>query len=280
LTFKSYYGVDFSGAKEAGRNTWVAHAQRNGDGRLELVELSSLEKLCGCAARDEALRHLVKTIASSKGALWSLDMPFGLPIELFDAGMTWPRQLEHVRDFAGDAYDLGLWCCEQGKRLGGPMHIRRTTDVDTKTPFDCYHYRIVYQTYHGMRDVLAPLSRSPGTAVLPFQYPRLKSAKRVVLETCPASTLKRWGAPHQNYKQPAGGPLTPIRLRTRRTIVAALAKHIDIPDPHRRVMMRNDGGDAIDAVIALVGGHEAFHAADHAAIRRHPRYRLEGHLFA
>jgi hypothetical protein len=86
--------------------------------------------------------------------------------------------------------------------------------------------------------------------------------------------------PHQNYKQPAGGKLTPIRLRTRRTILAALDRYIGIAEPHRRVMMRNGGGDAIDAVIALVGGREAFQAADHRAIARHPRYRLEGHLFA
>jgi hypothetical protein len=58
-----------------------------------------------------------------------------------------------------------------------------------------------------MRDVLGPLLRHRSTAILPFHYRRLAAARRVVVETCPSSTLKRLGLPHQNYKQPAGGPL-------------------------------------------------------------------------
>src|SRR3712207_9335349 len=91
------------------------------------------------------------------------------------------------------------------------MHIRRETDHLAKAPFDPYHYRIIYQTFHAMRDVAGPLSRVRETAVLPFQYRRLARAERVVVETCPSSTLKRLGPPHQKYKQPAGGPLTPPR---------------------------------------------------------------------
>ena len=284
LTFRSIYGVDFSGAKEAGRNIWIAHARRaggnGGDGRLELLELSSLERLCGTCAREPALKDLVSRIAASDRALWGMDLPFGLPVELFDARFRWPAQLKLTREWEGDAYSLGVWCCERAKRLGGPMHIRRTTDTDAKAPFDGYHYRIIYQTFHGMRDVLAPLSRTRGTVILPFHYPRLRRARRVLLESCPSSTLKRWGVPHQNYKQPAGGPLTPLRRRTRRAILSALARHIEIGDGHRRAIMRNGGGDALDAVIAACGAWEAFRAADHRAIARHPRYPREGYLYA
>ena len=160
------------------------------------------------------------------------------------------------------------------------MHIRRRTDTDAKAPFDCYHYRIIYQTFFGMRDVVRRLSRTPGTAVLPFQYHKVPRAKRVVVECCPASVLKRLGWPHQNYKQPAGGPLTGKRRRTRHAILAGLAKVVRFGTRHRLVMMRNPGGDAIDAVIAAVGAIRAVSAADHAAIRRHPRYPREGYLFA
>lgn len=277
---RSYYGVDFSGAKEAGRNIWIAHARRNGDGRLKLIELASLERLCGSCERGPALTHLVDRIAASSDAMWGMDLPFGLPVELFDEGFCWLDQLRLICNWRGSAHELGLWCCERGKQLGGPMHIRRTTDTDARTPFDGYHYRIIYQTFHGMRDVLRPLSRTRGTAILPFHYAKLSKARRVLLEACPASTLKRWGVPHQNYKQPAGGALTAIRRRTRQAILAALAKHIDIDDGHRRAIMRNGGGDALDAVIALAGAHQSFHAADHRAIARHPRYPREGYLFA
>ena len=280
MTFTSYFGVDFSGARQAGRNIWIAHARRNGDGRLKLVELASLERLCGTCEREPALKHLVDCIAASDGALWGMDVPFGLPVELFHPTFSWQDQLRLTREWSGDAYDLGLWCCAKAKRLGGPMHIRRTTDADAKAPFDSYHYRIVYQMFHGMRDVLAPLTRVPETAILPFHYRRLPAARRVVLESCPASTLKRWRAPHQNYKQPAGGPLIPLRRRTRATILDALARHIDIDPSQRRTIMRNGGGDALDAVIAAVGSCESFHRVDHCAIARHPRYRREGYLYA
>ena len=138
---------------------------------------------------------------------------------------------------------------------------------------------MVYQTFFGMRDVLLPLARTRGTAILPFQYRRLPKARRVLVEACPSSTLKRLGLPHQNYKQPVGGALMPVRLRTRRAMLAGLARQIDISDAHRRVIMRNGGGDALDAVIAAVGGFQSWTSCDHAHVARHPRYRREGYLY-
>jgi hypothetical protein len=282
--FRSIYGVDFSGAKLAGRNIWVARCEPIGGKRrlprLRLVELDCLERLCGTAERGPALAHLVDMIDASRGALWGLDFPFGFPIEVMDRGCTWPGQLRLLHAWEDDAYDLGLWCLDRAKALGGPMHIKRTTDVEAKAPFDCYHYRIIYQAFYGMRDVLGPLSRKRRTAILPFHYSKLSRAAHVVMESCPSSTLKRLRIPYQNYKQPAGGPLTPIRLRTRRTILSRLAPHVHVDDRHRRVIMRNGGGDALDAVIAAVGADFGWREADHAAIARHPRYPREGYLYA
>jgi hypothetical protein len=114
---------------------------------------------------------------------------------------------------------------------------------------------------------------------LPFQYRKLARAKQVVVECCPSSVLKRVKVPHQNYKQPTGGPLTRKRRFTRHAILEWLAGEVRIDDLHRRVMMRNPGGDAIDAVIAAVGDARAVLTADHRAISQHPRYRLEGRLY-
>jgi hypothetical protein len=279
MRIRSVFGVDFSGAKQAGRNIWIARVDLTRVG-LRLVDLSNLEHLAGSAARDIALPHLVRLIGESSDALWSMDLPMGLPIELFDTGVRWMHQLKIMNAWQGTAHEMGLWCCDQAKRLGGKMHLRRTTDTDTKTPFDGYHYRIIYQTFHGMRDVMIPLSRRRDTAILPFHYGRLRRATRVVIETCPASTLKRWAIAHQNYKQPAGGALTSRRLRTRRTIMAELSRHIETTDRHRRTIMRNPGGDALDAVIAAVGGYQAWRDARHDAIARHERYVREGYIFA
>ena len=208
LKFRVVYGVDFSGARLAGRNTWVARVERNGRAAGEpphrLASLAPLEELCGTAARGEALAHLVEMIYESRGALWALDFPFGLPIEVM-GGARWPSQFEFLREWNDDDYGVGLECIRRAEELGREKHIRRLTDSEEKAPFDPYHYRIIYQTFYGMRDVLGPLRRRRETAILPFHYRRLPRARRVLVEACPASTLKRLGLPHQNYKQPEGG---------------------------------------------------------------------------
>ena len=272
------FGVDFSGAKLAGTNIWVAETRAlRSASRLTLVSLRRLGDLAGSAEREPALAHLVKMILDSKRALWGIDFPFALPIEVAgDVGLE--KQIEWVSSHAGDAYSFGRACVERAKKIGEKLHIRRATDTETKTPFDCYHYRIVCQTFHGMRDVLGEIVGTPGTIIPPFD--RVKRFDRAVVEACPGSTLKRWAAPHNNYKQPAGGPLEPKRIRNRKLILARLRESIDMTDAHVRTIQRNPGGDALDAVIAAAGVWEAWNASDWNAIAAHPRYSREGKVFA
>jgi hypothetical protein len=108
----------------------------------------------------------------------------------------------------------------------------------------------------------------------------LSDSRRAVVEACPCSTLKRLGIPHQNYKQPAGGPLSRKRRGVRQRIIGRLEEVVDLDAAHRRVMMGNPGGDAIDAVVAAIGTWQAWKASDHAAIVRHPRYVREGFIYA
>ncbi|QOV88249.1 DUF429 domain-containing protein [Humisphaera borealis] len=278
--------MDFSGAKLAGRNIWLAVAEpligldvAPGVPKLRLKSLDRLEDLCGTAERAPALAYLVERVRSADSMLTAADFPFGLPIEVVPDCVDWPGQLADLGAWPGDANALGTECVRRARRLGDKMHIRRTTDTDSKTPFDCYHYRIIYQTFHGMRDVLLPLSAEERVAILPFQYSRLKRAANVVVEACPSSTLKRLGLPHQNYKQPTGGPLTAKRRRTRLAILAGLRTLIEMGDRQVRSTMRNPGADALDAVIAAVGGWFGWRTADHKAIAAHARYGLEGYVY-
>jgi hypothetical protein len=281
--FAAVFGVDFSGAKQAGRNIWVARAEPRARGRLALVALDRLESLCGTVERAACLVELVRLVNATDAALWGFDCPFGLPVELFPAGAPWAEQFALLADH-DDAYACGLECVRRTRRLPrgartSALHCRRLTDADDKAPFDPFHYRMIYQTFHGMRDVFGPLSATPGTAVLPFQYRKLPFAKRVVVECCTGSVLKRHGLPHQNYKQPTGGPLARKRKRTRHEILAGLGRWVRIGERHRRAIMRNPGGDALDAVIAVVGALRGFRAADHAAIARHDRFPREGKMY-
>ena len=267
-------GVDFSGAAKAGKTAWVATASVRDDGRLAVDDLRRLGKIVGDDDRGPALIGLVDRIRDSQSTLWAIDFPFGLPIELGFG--DWPDQLDLVRRWQGGAYAFGVHCLETAKERVGKGHVRRQTDVEQRAPFDCYHYRIIYQTFHGMRDVLGPLEKVPRTAVLPFQPRKLRSADRAVVEACPSSTLKRLGLPHQNYKQPAGGPLTPVRRRTRRAIFEGIAPHVDLPDLLRRRAMRDGGGDAMDAVLAAIGGWNGWRADPTPG----GRYRREGRIYA
>ena len=74
--FDTVYGVDFSGARSAGRTIWVARIEAARGRRKQLpyslAELARLEDLCGTAERSAALAHLVTLIADSRDALWAL----------------------------------------------------------------------------------------------------------------------------------------------------------------------------------------------------------------
>lgn len=306
-TFATVYGVDFSGARLAGRTAWLARLDRWGEQSppYRIAQLASLERLCGTAERAPALSHLVRLIGASEDALWALGFPFGLPVEVLDGTEDggWPAQLEFLRTWGEDAYGVGLACLRRAQAQGHKGHIRRLTDIEMKAPWDTYSYRIIYQTFFGMRDVLGPLRegdgppvpgrvqearaaygtaerKGRGTAVLPFDYVGLADARRIVVEACPASTLKRLGLPHQNYKQPGAAPLTPERRRTRRTILAGLAPHVSIGRVRRQILLRDNGGDALDAVIAAVGAILSWRETDHPRVAVHPRYLREGRHYA
>jgi hypothetical protein len=276
--FERFFGVDFSGAKQAGDFIWVAELAPTRRG-FSLTSLQSLTTLSGSSERAVALSHLVDRVLATEQALWGFDFPFGFPVELFPHGTAWSDQFAFLEGWEDDAYGCGLECVRRATRLFRRKHIMRTSDTEARTPFDSFHYRLIYQTLFGMRDVVNPLRLTRGTAVLPFQYRKLARAKRVVVECCPGSVLKRVKVPHQNYKQPAGGPLTRKRRLTRHAILDWLGGEVRINDRFRKVMMRNPGGDAMDAVIAAVGTARAMATADHRAIARHPRYPHEGHVY-
>ena len=271
------YGVDFSGAAQSGHTAWMAELANHEKNPLELVRLGSLGRFAGSVERADVCRYLVDKIRASKRSLWGCDFPFGLPIEL---GLgCWQIQLDHVLRFSGTAKDYGRELVAITQRKTGNMHVRRVTDRETKTPFDCYHYRIIHQTFHGMREVLAPLADDPQTVVLPFQYAGLATAQRVVLEACPSSTLKRMQLPHRLYKQTGGKPPEATHHRTRQQILRGIAPLVKISAYHRRVIMQNSGGDALDAVLAGLGSWHSYQTDNHDSIAAHERYPTEGRVY-
>ena len=274
---RKVFGVDFSGAAQSGKTAWLAELSARGKKPLELLRLGPLGRFAGSDERDDVCEYLVRAIQESSGSVWGCDFPFGLPIEL---GLgNWKKQLKHVRDFPGTAQEYGRELVEITRQKTGQLHVRRDSDRESKTPFDCYHYRIIHQTVHGMGRVLLPLESDKSTAVLPFHYRRLATAKRIVVEACPSSTLKRMDLPHQRYKQSGGKPPDETHRKTRREILQGLKPFVNIPAYKRRVIMSDSGGDALDAVLAGVGTWYSFRTDDHAAIAKHNRYPIEGRVY-
>jgi len=283
-------GVDFSGARRSGLTAWMAQAEvvpserLVGDTlpRLRLVSVRSLADLAGGEEREQVNRHLVEEVLRSERALWGFDFPFGLPIEL---GLgSWLGQLRHVRQFEGTAQEYGRFLVGLTREVAGVMHLRRLTDRETRTPFDCYHYRIIHQTFHGMRDVLGPIAGDRQTCVLPFQFARLREGRavpdRVVMEACPSSTLKRLDLPYRLYKQTGRKRPDESQRDVRRQILMGIRRRIELTPAQVRLIMANPGGDALDAVIAAVGVWDAWLTDDHLGVAGHPRYRREGRVYA
>lgn len=270
-------GVDYSGAAESGKTAWLATLAPDGP-LLDLQALKPLGKLAASATRDRVNQFLRDRILASRQTLWGIDFPFGLPVELKIG--TWRDQLAHVCRHVGDAKSYGRSLVDLARKVTGQLHIRRQTDLETKTPFDCYHYRIIYQTFHGMRDVLEPISTDPRTAVLPFDYDRAsKDTDRLVVEACPSSFLKRNGLPHQRYKQSGGKEPTEAHRQTRREILRAIRGRVRISAYRRRVILSDSGGDALDAVLAGLGAWEAIRRVNHEQIAADQRYSQEGYVY-
>src|SRR5206468_5627768 len=129
---RSVYGVDFSGAKLAGRNTWIARLANAVRGPARLVELHRLETLAGTADRAASLAHLVRLIRASDAALWALDFPFGLPIEVMADAAGWAGQFDFLREWGDDAYGAWLECVRRARRLGPQRRLRPLGHTERK----------------------------------------------------------------------------------------------------------------------------------------------------
>ncbi len=239
-------GVDFSGARQAGKGTWVA----TGVIEAETVQIESCfpaEFLPGGGAdRDRALAALVEYVAGATDAIVGFDFPFGLPAN-FVREKSWlgfvdrfPRRFEDP-----DAlYVLG----------GAPRtEPKRRTDIDAKTPFSPIGLRMFRQTWAGIALVLRPLVERDAR-ILPMQAPA--RGHPLVIEICPACTLKAEGLYH-SYK----GRSSQQRIWRRAIIDTLVARGAlgKLPRAIETAAINDIQGDALDAIIAAVAAHRALY---------------------
>jgi hypothetical protein len=271
------YGVDFSGAKDAGRRIWIARGVSQGDS-LRIDACYRTDALPGSGRkRAECLVALRDFTAGQKASAFGFDFPFGLPRPLVEGKRGWEDfVLSFPDDYPNPDAFRGL--CREA---AGGRELKRITDVESKTPFSPYNLRLYRQTYFGIRDVLYPLVQDQLACVLPMQadVDRASDAcpdRPWILEICPASTLKREGL-YRPYK----GRSDVHRLAREWVLDQLDAREaVCVPADGLRSMILDDrGGDALDSVIAALATYRALRDPQPIAVEDSAAYALEGFVY-
>jgi hypothetical protein len=249
-------GVDFSGAADPAEFIWIAI------GRVEIATIvvetcRPIAEITDARTRDGVMAALRNEL--SKGYLAAgLDFPFALPAPLMSGFSSW-------RDFAlrfdvtfadPEAFRGACMARAEGREL------RRRTEVLSSTPFSPYNLRMYRQTFHGIRDVVAPLIAQSSIRAIPME-PLGRGAR--VIEICPASSLK------------AAGVYSATRVKQLDWLIG---RGLSVPDLVQQRVLDEAEDDALDSLIALHATARAlrtnFRAAGHTPS---PLSMLEGFVF-
>ena len=235
-------GVDFSGAQDAGKHIWIAEGTVSPRG-LQIQKLQRADTLPGSGPTfEDALPSLVEHIRSLTDRIIGFDFPFSLPHVLIP-DKTW---MEFVLRFAKD-YDTPSEFRDACRDRTDGRELKRCTDVEARVPWSAYNLRLYRQTWAGIRHVLAPLVQGGHARIIPMQKP--KRGLPIIAEICPASLLKKEDL-YLPYKRPnpdhAEAKIQILRELTRRKLLSP------VPEKLRDKIIRDPGGDALDAILAAI----------------------------
>jgi hypothetical protein len=258
-------GVDFSGASDAGRKIWVAEGRLDGNGALGLLTcVAAIDLPGGGKTPAEAVPALARHIASLGVARVGCDFPFSLPRDLVGTRSWRSFAMRYVADFA----DADTFRSLMRTRHNAAEH-KRMTDRIAKTPFNSYNLRLYRQTWWGISGVLWPLIANKAASVRPQQ--QVLPGKPTLIEVCAACTLKSIDL-YPPYKGKAA-----THRKARQRILHHLIDRGALLAPARamrRMLLDNEGGDALDAVIGAVATARADLAKEPDAFQR-----LEGKVY-
>lgn len=249
--FGHIWGVDFSGAADAGRRIWIARGEAVG-GALQVSRCFKAENLTGAGGeRGIIFAALRDFIARQRHCAVGLDFPFGLPQRLVKEE-TWE---EFVLSFPGcyaGPEEFRQKCLEDA----GGRELRRMSERGCRAPFSPYNLRLYRQTYYGIREVLYPLVKEGLACVLPVQEAR--PGVPWLVEVCPAATLKAQGL-YRPYKGRGKE-----REVARAAILEALEKRglLAVRGEVKELAVRDAGGDALDSILCALGAWRALNGCN------------------
>ena len=251
-------GVDFSGARAAGKNIWIAEGIVTGAG----VKIESLGRAAdlpgGKTAFAPALTALVEHVATLSDYVVGFDFPFSLPARLI-AEHDWAA---FVRRFSSD-FDTSEIFREHCRAQTGGREYKRATDTEARVPWSAYNLRLYRQTWAGIRHVLHPLIEHDRARIIPIQEPL--SGKPIIAEICPASTLKA-----EDLYVPYKGRGEDLR-RARESILKDMTRRgllSPVRGRLRDVILNNTGGDALDSVLSAIAAARIEDAAPRGDLDR------------
>lgn len=251
MNVETVYGVDFSGAREAGENVWVTELAASGDPAVSacqraptaLAEYYDGESTTARAATMDALASFVSALPAT--AAVGFDFPFSVPKRVargvFGAD-TWDELVEGVADCA-DAAEFAQRCVEWAQEHTDGTYLKREPDA-VLGAFSPYHFFVQAQTYHGISAVLAPVREA--VTVVPFDA---WEESPQVAEVYPAGTLDGLGLSREGYK---GRDESEWRRRARNVARLTATTEVQIPDEVRQTLVDDHEGDALDSLVAAV----------------------------
>ena len=258
-------GIDFSGAGDAGRKVWIAEGRLTDAGAFELERcVPAIELPGGGVQPEQAIPAVARHLARLTDARIGCDFPFSLPRDLITA-RTWRSfALRYAAEFA-DAETFRSIMRSRHNRI----EHKRVTDRIASTPFNAYNLRVYRQTWWGIAGVLSPLVRAGRAIVRPQQ--KLVARIPILIEICPACTLKSIGL-YPPYK----GREAAHRNARKRILDHFIDRGALVPPPKcmRQLLLDNQGGDALDAVIGAIATARADLAKEPDAYER-----LEGRVY-
>jgi len=269
MTIERIHGIDFSGAKNAGKTIWVASGLVQ-DHALQITDLQPGFALPG-SGRDRGVCYaaLRRFIENERNAIIGMDFPFGLPKELVKSG-TWDEFILTFKERfpADEAFK------ERCLSDAGGKELKRATDKESKTPFSCYNLRLFRQTYFGITGLLHPLVERNSVSVLPMQP--ADGEKPWVVEICPGSTLKAMNL-YISYKGK-----TEDHKANRDRILTSLQEGGSIALENERIRttaLNDKGGDALDSIIAAYAVYRNYLQSNVLEVNSNPSAKLEGYVY-
>lgn len=240
------------------------------DGALRISTVRQVADLPnGAVERELAMPALRKYLAKQRAAVIGIDFPFGLPKALVKE-KSWTDFVAAFGDKYADVPDFTT----QAKKAAGNQERWRHTDRELGKRSAPHKRRLAFQTFYGIRDILAPLVIEGQAAVVPMQDPIPR--KPIFIEVSPPATLRR-----ARISPPFKGA-APLARRAREGVLEAyerLGQLWPLPVEVRERVLDDAEGDALNAVVSAVAAAWASQHRERWKTPSDSPYMIEGRIF-